>query len=183
MTDTMLEKVAEAGYNLIIEGTLRTAEIPCRTAKKLQEHGYRVHLAVMAVPKEISYLTTLLRYLLSRRFGMGRAVAKAHHDGVVAKIPQNLKELWQCNQFATISLYSRRGLLYRAEDTDSLCGRFQAELARPWTTEERNWLSAAVPALEDTLTKLLQETTIVGTDDADLQAIFQEVGDRLEENK
>lgn len=58
------------GYNLIIEGTLRTSEVPMATAKLLRECGYGVSLALMAVKPEISLVSCQLRLRHRGLFGL-----------------------------------------------------------------------------------------------------------------
>ena len=78
-------------YNLIIEGTLRTAEVPLKTCLDLKQKGYSVELNIIAVKKAISYESTLLRYEVALSEGdTPRATAKAHHDMVADVIVDNL---------------------------------------------------------------------------------------------
>lgn len=55
MTDELVDYFSQAGYNLIVEATLRTFEVPFDSAKQFKESGYQVELYVMAVKPELSY--------------------------------------------------------------------------------------------------------------------------------
>ena len=71
MTEALVDHLSRFGYNLVIEGTLRIAEVPMRSAKLLRERGYDVSLALMAVKPEISLVSCQIRYeemrILARR--------------------------------------------------------------------------------------------------------------------
>lgn len=58
MTEALISKLSDEGYNLIIEGTLRTAETPLKTQQELANKGYQVEMAVIQVRPEFSYLGT-----------------------------------------------------------------------------------------------------------------------------
>ena len=49
MVEAIIDALSIMGYNLIIEGTLRTSEVPLKTARLLRDRGYSVSLALMAV--------------------------------------------------------------------------------------------------------------------------------------
>ena len=52
MTEALVDHLSRFGYNLIIEGTLRTAEVPMRSATLLRERGYDVRSEERRVGKE-----------------------------------------------------------------------------------------------------------------------------------
>ena len=62
MVEAIVDALSIMGYNLIIEGTLRTSEVPLKTARLLRDRGYSVSLALMAVKPEISLISCQLRY-------------------------------------------------------------------------------------------------------------------------
>lgn len=110
MTETMIKRLSDKGYNLIIEGTLRTADVPLKTAAALKEKGYSVELMVMAVSAKVSWQGTLDRYELMREKGMtARATTREHHDMVVAGLPENLSKIYASGGFENISLFDRSG--------------------------------------------------------------------------
>lgn len=104
----------------MIEGTLRTAEVPMKTARKLKAKGYRVELCVMAVKPDISYESTILRYENTFAFGeIPRATSKEHHDLVVDRIAGNLDIIYNSNVFDSIKIFTRdKGCIY-SSDTSS----------------------------------------------------------------
>lgn len=108
ITEQLIRELSDEKYNLIIEGTLRTAETPINTCKMLKDKGYRVELHIIAVKKEISYESTILRYENAIALGKTpRATAKEHHDLVAESIVKNLDVIYQRKVFDDIRLFSR----------------------------------------------------------------------------
>lgn len=123
LTEALIEHFSNQGFNLTIEGTLRTVETPIKTADNLKEKGYEVNLCVMAVSKDLSYLGTLERYEAMYRMKpeTARSTDKAIHDTVVSNIPENLETLFKGDIFADISLYTREGSkVYSSAETPSI---------------------------------------------------------------
>ena len=120
VTEKLIEDLSNEKYNLIVEGTLRTAEVPISTAQSLKDKGYRTELCVMAVKPEISYESTILRYENAIAFGeTPRATSKEHHDMVVDRIAANLDTIHQSGVFDCISIYTRdKGCIYSSDISD-----------------------------------------------------------------
>ena len=70
MTEALIDDLSASGYHLIIEGTLRTTEVPLRTRDLLRSRGYDVSLNLILVRPEESYLGTLKRYHLMKEMGL-----------------------------------------------------------------------------------------------------------------
>lgn len=51
MTEAIISRLRDKGYNLVIEGTGRTTDVPIQTATMLQAKDYETKMYVMAVPK------------------------------------------------------------------------------------------------------------------------------------
>lgn len=62
MVESLVEKLSDMGYHILIEGTLRTVDVPKKTAELLKSKGYDVQLALIATKPQLSYLSTLIRY-------------------------------------------------------------------------------------------------------------------------
>ncbi|CEY19970.1 type II toxin-antitoxin system antitoxin PezA [Streptococcus pneumoniae] len=62
MVESLVTELSHLGYNLLIEGTLRTIDVPKKTAQLLKSRGYEVQLALIATKPKLSYLSTLIRY-------------------------------------------------------------------------------------------------------------------------
>lgn len=123
MTESLIDHFSNQGFNLTIEGTLRTVDTPKKTATSLKEKGYEVNLYVMAVSKDLSYLGTLERYeaMYSIDPQTARATDKAIHDTIVSNLPNNLDTLFKSDYFTDISLFTREGTkVYCSVETPSI---------------------------------------------------------------
>lgn len=120
MTESLIEKLSDEGYNLVIEGTLRTVETPKNTALLLQKKGYITDLYMMAVSFEESYLSTLERYERMTELDplTARFTPKNIQLEMIDSIPKNLEKLYNQQIFNVIKLYNReQQLLYSSETT------------------------------------------------------------------
>lgn len=122
MTEALINKLSDEGYNLIIEGTLRTAEIPLKTQQELSKKGYQVEMAVIQVRPEVSYLGTLTRYEEMIKRGLEpRATLKKDHQVVVDNIANNLSKIYNTKLFSNIRIYNRESeCLYSMKETPNI---------------------------------------------------------------
>lgn len=96
----MIQKLSDAGYNFIIDGTLRDADGQIETALKLHEKNYSIQADVICTKPEISSVRTDLRYeaqmkthLQNRGTDFPRAVGDDYHDMVCVQLPNSLDKL------------------------------------------------------------------------------------------
>ena len=154
MTEALIEQFSAIGYNLVIEGTLRTAQVPTKTAELLRERGYAVSLALMAVKPEISLVSCKIRYEIMRLSGeVPRAVDPAHHNKIVADIVDNLAVLEASGLFDEVRLYARSGAKLFPSDgaRGSAAEALRDVMFGPWTPEEERhyaFLEEKLAALE-----------------------------------
>lgn len=148
VTERLIEELSREKYNLIIEGTLRTAMVPLKTADLLQERGYHVELAVMAVPPALSYAGTIERYERMKEIGTTpRMTTKLQHDNTVRSIVNSLDEVYRTGRFDDIRLFNRQSeCLYRQTDTPMLNPKdiLQREHNRGLTAGEKKYLDDVV---------------------------------------
>ncbi|MBQ9020434.1 MAG: zeta toxin family protein [Eggerthellaceae bacterium] len=146
MVEALIDAFSAEGYNLIVEGTLRTSSAPLKTADLLRSRGYDVSLALMAVKPEISLVSCQIRYEQMRIAGTTpRAVDPAHHAKIVEDIVENLATLERSGVFSSVSLYNRAGVcLFALNYSDETAVQdapasqvLQDALFGPWTEEER----------------------------------------------
>ena len=84
ITNAMIEKLSDEGYNLVIEGTCRRADVPLKTCGDLKEKGYRVELAIMCTDKEEAWQSTLDRAEKMRELGLSpREVPKEKYQETI----------------------------------------------------------------------------------------------------
>lgn len=140
MVEELIKALSHMGYNLVIEGTMRTFQVPMQTARFLKSRGYDVSLAIMAVKPEISFISCQIRHELMRIAGTTpRATDPSHHNRIVADIIENLRVLEQSHLFKEICLYSRsKTLLFPNEnEVKSATEVLREVLFGEWTIEER----------------------------------------------
>lgn len=153
MTEALIDEFSLSRHNLIIEGTLRTAEVPIKTATLLRERGYDVSLALMAVKPEISLVSCQIRYELMRLEGtIPRATDPKHHNKIIEDIVSNLDCLENSGLFDEVRLFSRsEACLYASKkDAGSASQALKDVLFGAWTQEEQIHYAF----LQDQLTRL-----------------------------
>lgn len=153
LVERLIDTLSRRGYNLVIEGTLRTSAVPLKTAELLRSRGYDVLLALMAVKPEISLISCQIRYEQMRVAGTTpRATDPAHHAKIVQDIVSNLDALERSGSFESIQLYNRAGTCLWASETggnrqtseqqpaaktsETASEALRAILFGPWTEEE-----------------------------------------------
>lgn len=146
VTENLIAELSDQKYNLIIEGTLRTAEVPLNTCKQLKKKGYRVELHIMAVKKVISYESTILRYENAIAQGkIPRATSKAHHDAVADVICSNLDLIYNKSIFDDIKLFNRNGDCLYTTAFSCLPSEIEKEiLIGHWSNEEKEMLQSII---------------------------------------
>ena len=140
MVEYLLKEARKEKWNVILEGTLRKAELPIREAKDFKENGYSVELWVVAVKPEKSYLATLQRYEeMIVRCRIPRMTPKEHHDLVVNNIGNNLEIIYNSKAFDNIKLFDRENnLLYNYRENLDISPKniLEKEFYREWKIEE-----------------------------------------------
>lgn len=143
ITERLIDRLSADGYNLIVEGTMRTAEVPERTGRLLRSRGYKPELDVLLVRPEISWLRTLRRYAEMTDAGTTpRKTAQSHHDSVVVRMPENLERLCREDVFYEVRIYQeRKGRLesvysQREMPEKNPASLLREEFSRGYTKEE-----------------------------------------------
>ena len=158
MVEAVIDKLSSLKYNLIIEGTLRSAAVPINTATLLKSKGYTVDFCLIATKPELSYLTTQLRYLEMMIVDplQARATPKDHHDGIVKFLVANITELEQSGVFETIQVYKRDlEQVYNSKlCTESVGTVVEQILFGPWTKDESTLLEVSKSQEQELRAKL-----------------------------
>lgn len=140
ITERLIKKLGKEKYNLIIEGTLRTSELPLKEAYRFKKNGYEVELNIIVVKPEKSYLGTLLRYeQMITKGKTPRMTPKEHHDLVVNSIGNNLEIIYNSKVFDNIKLFDRENhLLYNYKESPGINPKdiIDKEFKRKWRKEE-----------------------------------------------
>ncbi|MFC3931238.1 type II toxin-antitoxin system toxin PezT [Streptococcus dentapri] len=155
MVEHLVAQLSSQGYHLLIEGTLRTTEVPRTTAQLLKSRYYHVSLALIATKPELSYLSTLIRYeeVYAVNPSQARATPKEYHDGIVEHLVDNLRELETDKLFDQIQIYQRdRSCVYDSEtDEGSAADVLQDCLFRKWSKVEEEMMKVEQERLRDLL--------------------------------
>ena len=158
MVEAVIDKLSSLKYNLIIEGTLRSAAVPINTATLLKSKGYTVDFCLIATKPELSYLTTQLRYLEMMIVDplQARATPKEHHDGIVKSLVANITEIEQSGVFETIQVYKRDlEQVYNSKlCTESVGTMVDQILFGPWTHDESALLEVSKSQEQELRAKL-----------------------------
>ena len=140
ITEKLIKELRKEKYNLIIEGTLRTAELPLKEANAFKKAGYNVELNVVAVKGEKSRLGTIQRYEEMLKQGkVPRMTPKEHHDLVVNNIGNNLEIIYNSKAFDNIKLFDRENnLLYNYKESPNVNPKdiLNKEFNRVWKKGE-----------------------------------------------
>ena len=140
MVEHLLKEARKEKWNVILEGTLRKAELPIREAKDFKENGYSVELYVVVVKPEKSFLATLQRYEeMIVRGRIPRMTPKEHHDLVVNDIGNNLEIIYNSKTFDNIKLFDRENnLLYNYRESPNISPKsiLDKEFYCEWKKEE-----------------------------------------------
>lgn len=150
VTERLIDAFSDHHYNLIIEGTGRTADVPRNTAKLLASKGYTVEMAVLAVRPEVSLTSTLLRFYQMNEGGtIPRATAIGAHDIVVQALPENLDILCAEPNIARLTIWDRElhCLFDSARDMISPSGVLTQFWNSPWTEDELQKVQDAISYL------------------------------------
>ena len=91
VTERLIEELSDLHFNLVIEGTGRTVQVPKSTVELLTTKGYTVDMAVITARPEVSLISTLLRFYQMNEGGtIPRATALSAHDDIVPRCPATL---------------------------------------------------------------------------------------------
>lgn len=120
---SLVEKLSDEGYNLVIEGTCRRVDVPFKTCNDLKEKAYWVELSVMCTAADVAWQSTIDRYNeMANTEGMiPRAVPRDKFDATVEALPDNVEALYRSGAFDEITLYNRdKECLYRMSETPGI---------------------------------------------------------------
>lgn len=155
ITEKLIRELGKEKYNLIIEGTLRTAELPLKEASAFKKAGYEVELNVVIVKPEKSRLGTLERYeAMLKQNKVPRMTPKEHHDLVVNNIGNNLEIIYNSKAFDNIKLFDRENhLLYNYKENPNINPKdiLNREFNREWKKEEIEEFKEKWDSLIDTM--------------------------------
>lgn len=159
VTERLIERLSDLRFNMVIEGTGRTVEVPRSTAELLTSKGYSVEMAVIATRPILSLISTVQRFYQMNEHGtIPRATALEAHDNVVSMLPENLDALYGFPSVSRITIWTRSAdLRYDSQTDNSLPSE---TLRRIWNAKWSSSETAATKKLIDGLISLEERTRL-----------------------
>ena len=102
-------------YNIAIEGTFRTSEIPLRELQTFTSSGYTAHVIICTCPAELSWQSTITRAKKMEDGGFpSRYVPREHYDTVVGQLAHNVQIIYDSALAADLQIISREKILFNS---------------------------------------------------------------------
>ena len=136
VVESLIEDLGNSGYNMIIEGTLRSKEVPINTCEQLKDKGYKADLVVIACDAETSWKSTIERAEKQKASGISpRLVPIKTYDNTVRQVANNLSEIEKRKCFDSITVMDRNGHILN--DSKSVDGKASEILSKKINVD--NW--------------------------------------------
>jgi len=180
VTERLLDMLLEQHYNIMVEGTFRTLEVPLRLAQALAAKDYASEIHVIAVSSDASYIGTLDRYFIGCMEDIGRAVNKEHHDLVVKVLSKNLTGLAESGLFSSYHVHTRESEVLAADTAADFLQQFDRERTRPLTQNETAQLKERINFVKNSLARAEERglTELAETPVSVIRQAIAEIEDR-----
>lgn len=134
LEEELIADLATEGYNMVIEGTFRTTEVPLNTASFLASCGYRTEVSFLVCDAEVAWQSNVARAKMQKERGLyPRLLPLEAYDRIAMALPENLQTVLSAGMgtlFSGISMYDRAGRsLYADGDNPSGILRSGLDLA------------------------------------------------------
>ncbi|QLB44551.1 zeta toxin family protein [Mannheimia pernigra] len=120
-------------FNILIEGTLRTVDIPLNELENFRTAGYQTAVLICTCPKEISWKSTLKRAEEQAKNGIQpRYVPREHFDLVIHSLAENALKVLMQGKPESFEVYSRTQKLFdsKIDPEERLVAIIEHELHR-----------------------------------------------------
>ncbi len=109
ITQNVLKRAIDKRYNVIIEGTFRTAQTPIDTLKLFKNNVYKTNVFIQTCHKDISWKSCQERYEKGKEVNPkeARHTDKNHHDMVVKKLEKNIQEVKNSGLADRVEIFTR----------------------------------------------------------------------------
>ncbi len=109
MTEAVLRKAISEHYNIAIEGTFRTSEVPIKTLTLLKTNGYKTKVMIQTCCKELSWKSCQERYerMMELDPKEARWTNKDHHDMVCQNLADNILKVYESGLVDEMEIFSR----------------------------------------------------------------------------
>ncbi|MDR1100947.1 MAG: zeta toxin family protein [Clostridiales bacterium] len=155
----LLKKLREAGYNVIIDGTLRSPRYAIRAARIFKKKGYASAIVeIIATDKYTAWNGIQERFedvtkAREKEIVAGteseifpRAMGREYYDSVVEALPESISELYKSGEFERIRIVDRQNMVYydsaKTPDVDP------GEILRKLLEEKRSPTIVKEPKIE-----------------------------------
>lgn len=119
--ETMIEKLSDKGYNIIIEGTLRNPYVPINTCKQLKEKGYTSRMYVVCCDAINSWKSTINRAKEQQARGENvRFVPIDKYNRIVNELPKSMELIEKACCFDELTLLDRQNNVLYNSNTSSM---------------------------------------------------------------
>ncbi|MDR1101830.1 MAG: zeta toxin family protein [Clostridiales bacterium] len=121
----LLKRLREAGYNVIIDGTLRSPRYAIRAARIFKKKGYASAIVeIIATDKKTAWDGTQKRLIEDTKKRNAeitngeeseifpRAMGREYYDSVVESLPESISELYKSGEFERIRIVDRQNIVY-----------------------------------------------------------------------
>lgn len=116
MVAKVRDEAIKRGFNIIIEGTFRSVDVPLKELENFKNNGYKSEVIICTCPKELSWQSTLDRAEGLKKAGVQpRYVPKEHHDLVTEVLAQNVKSIYETGLVSSLEIYSREKQLFHSQ--------------------------------------------------------------------
>lgn len=133
MVQRIRDEAIKQGFNILIEGTFRTTEIPLNELANFKKNGYQTSVLICTCPIEISWKSTLKRAEEQAKNGIQpRYVPREHFDLVVNSLAKNAFNVLQQGKPDYFEVYSRKQKLFdsKTHSSEELVSIINQELNR-----------------------------------------------------
>ncbi|HET9655331.1 MAG TPA: zeta toxin family protein [Kineosporiaceae bacterium] len=165
--DMCVDYADEHNYSVLIERTWRSVDATLGSARQAADQGRATHAVVVAVPPELSRLSTLGRYYRDVDSGKpARWTPPQVHDTAAAQLPHTVQQVAASPDVDRFTVTDRSGaILFDSSEPGPDRGRdgfaaFEAAFKRTLTADERVHVLQDVPYLAKAhATHTMQEPT------------------------
>lgn len=151
----------EHRLNVVLESAMHTKSEFEDIAQRFHDAGYRVEIAIVAVPAALSRLGILSRYQREcQEVGHGRLIEPAIHDACYAGVLRGAIAVDSGRLAHSAFAFRRNGEVLYSNHTDldgnwaaspSLARSITAEFHRTWTPAEHSWFDRNLRELRSTV--------------------------------
>lgn len=113
MVQRIRDEALKRRYNIIIEGTFGTTQVPMVELERFKSKGYATGIVICTCPKAVSWQSTIERGNVQEATGnIGRYVPQDHYEKVVNSLAANIAYVYQNGKPDFLEVYARGKKLF-----------------------------------------------------------------------